>query len=117
MINLLRKLIWRLLGVDYNSFLRKNDYKLLKDDGFVEKGIGTYDNGAKIWRWSDARLVIGKYCSIANNVNFIVDDGFHGLSPITSYPFINDLTYEKTLIEIRKSFERKKILLSGMMYG
>ncbi|RRQ45851.1 hypothetical protein [Chryseobacterium sp. SC28] len=89
MIKKLRRLLWRIMGVYYDRFFRKIDYVLLKDDPFTQKGTGTYDNGAKVWRWSDEKLIIGKYCSIAHNVNFIIDDGYHGLSAITSYPFIN----------------------------
>lgn len=108
MIKNLRRFFWRLMGVDYDQFLRKVDYILLKDDKFTQKGIGTYDNGAKVWRWTNEKLIIGKYCSIANNVNFIMDDGFHGLSPVTSYPFINNLTKDLELLEIRKSLVQKK---------
>lgn len=113
MIKKIRKLIWKLLGVNYDSLLRKTDYIMLKEDKYTEKGEGTYDNGAKVWRWSDETLKIGKYCSIAYNVNFILDDGFHGLSPVSSYPFINDLTEEKELADIKKSFVRKKGITIG----
>ncbi|WP_379968529.1 CatB-related O-acetyltransferase [Epilithonimonas sp. UC225_85] len=108
MIKKLRRFFWRLMGVNYDQFLRKIDYVLLKDDKFTEKGTGTYDNGAKVWRWSDEKLIIGKYCSIANNVNFIMDDGFHGLSPVTSYPFINNLTTDSELLKIKESLVQKK---------
>lgn len=77
MLNKIRCFLWRLMGVDYEVFLRKIDYVLLKDDNLTQKGIGTYDNGAKVWRWSNEILKIGNYCSIANNVNFVMDDGFH----------------------------------------
>lgn len=103
MIAKIRKLIWRILGFDYQMMLNKTDYVLLKNDTFTQKGKGTYDNGAKIWRWSKATLKIGNYCSIAYNVNFIVDAGFHGMSEVTNYPFINNLTREKKLVEIRNS--------------
>lgn len=90
MVTVVRRILWRLLGIDFNHILLKLDYTLLKHDRYTELGIGTYDNGAKVWRWSDATLKIGKYCSIAYNVNFIVDEGFHTYSNITNYPFINN---------------------------
>lgn len=90
----LRKLLWRILGFDYETLLRKNDFTLLKDDKFLTKGVRSYDNGAKVWRWSKAPLVIGKYCSIANNVNFIVDEGYHTISSITNFPLASNLFKE-----------------------
>tara|TARA_B110000090_G_scaffold209932_1_gene268815 strand:+ start:1749 stop:2384 length:636 start_codon:yes stop_codon:yes gene_type:complete len=99
MIKQLRKFLWRILGFDYQMLLDKTDYVLLKNDKNTRKGTRTYDNGAKVWRWTDAPLKIGKYCSIANNVNFIVDEGFHSMSTITNYPlainlFKNDKTHK-----------------------
>jgi virginiamycin A acetyltransferase len=93
----LRIFLWRILGFDYNILLSKTDYSLLKYDLFTLKGIGTYDNGAKVWRWSKAPIVIGKYCSIAHGVNFIVDEGYHKGSAITNYPFISNLRNFKSL--------------------
>lgn len=93
----IRVFLWRLLGFDYLMMLNKTDFVLLKNDLYTEKGAGTYDNGAKVWRWTNKPLIIGKYCSIAHNVNFIVDDGYHTSSQITSYPFINNLTADEDL--------------------
>lgn len=87
----IRKLLWRVLGIDYNQALRIHDYVFLKNDKYVNIGHKTYDNGALVWRWTDAKLSIGKYCSIANNVRFIVDEGFHKGSPITSFPLVQNL--------------------------
>lgn len=83
------------MGFDYNQILLKLDYILLKNDAFTIKGVGTYDNGAKVWRWSKAPLKIGKYCSIAYDVNFIVDEGYHKASSVSNYPFINNLNTDK----------------------
>ena len=96
---LLRKLVWRILGFDYQMMLDKTDFTLLKNDSYTKIGERTYDNGAKVWRWTDAPLKIGKYCSIAHTVNFIVDEGFHSMSTITNYPlainlFKNDKTHK-----------------------
>lgn len=82
---------WKILGFDYDIILKKTDFTLLKDDKYTTLGLKTYDNGAKVWRWSKTPLTIGKYCSIANNVNFIVDEGFHSSLKVTSYPLVNNL--------------------------
>ena len=95
MVEKIRVILWRLLGIDYKLILRKLDYTLLKSDVYTEKGIGTYDNNAKVWRWTSAPLKIGKYCSVAYDVNFIVDEGYHKASSITSYPFINNSNIAK----------------------
>lgn len=86
----IRKLLWKLLGIDYHQILNKLDYTLLKNDPHTVQGTGTYNNGAKVWRWTEARLEIGNYCSIAFDVNFILDSGYHQGASITSYPFINN---------------------------
>ena len=88
---LFRKLLWRLLGFNYQMMLNKTDFVLLKNDNYCQKGIRTYDNGAKVYRWTNAPLKIGKYCSIAHNVNFIVDEGFHKMPSITNFPIANNL--------------------------
>ena len=108
-----RSFLWRLLGIDHQTILRKLDFTLLLNDQFSKKGRGTYDNGAKVWRWSDAKLVIGKYCSIANGVNLIVDEGYHSCSEITNYPFINNLTSEPDLMSIRNTFQQKEGIQIG----
>lgn len=89
-----RVFIWKILGFDYNMMLNKTDFTLLKDDKYSTLGVRTYDNGAKVWRWTQAPLTIGKYCSIANNVNFIVDEGFHTALKITNFPLVDNL-FEK----------------------
>src|SRR5690625_7886740 len=85
----IRNFVWRILGIDYNTILRKLDYTLLKNNKFSLQGQGSYDNGAKVWRWTEAKLKIGKYCSIAYGVNFIVDDGYHTCSGFSNYTFLN----------------------------
>lgn len=109
----IRTLVWRFLGVDYQTTLNKLDYTLLKNDKHFSKGDGTYDNGAKVWRWSAAKLEIGKYCSIARNVDFILDEGYHTCSEVTNYPFINNLTLDSELLSIRKTFNQKKGIIIG----
>lgn len=96
----LRLFLWRLLGIDYNHILKVVDYRFLK--GFSGKSIGvkSYDNNAVVYRWSDAEIKIGKYCSISYNVNFILDDGFHTYNTITAYPFRTNKIGESRGIEI-----------------
>ncbi|ULC58269.1 CatB-related O-acetyltransferase [Flaviramulus sp. BrNp1-15] len=95
MIYQLRVLFWRILGVDYNHTLKIHDYVFLKKDNYTKIGHKTYDNGALVWRWTEAKLIIGKYCSIANNVKFIIDEGYHKASQITSFPLIDNIFKER----------------------
>lgn len=113
MLNKLRHILWRILGVDYQTILKKLDYTLLRNDKYTTKGIGTYDNGAKVWRWTNAKLQIGNYCSIAHGVNFIVDEGFHTCSEITNYPFINNLSEKPNLVDIRNNLTQKEGIIIG----
>ena len=109
----LRHILWRILGIDYSIIQKKLDYTLLSRDKFTTIGVGSYDNGAKVWRWTNAKLQIGKYCSIAHGVNFIVDEGYHSCSDITNYPFINNLTSDPKLISIRNTFQQKEGIQIG----
>ena len=116
---LLRKLVWRILGFDYQMMLDKNDFTLLKNDSYTKIGEKTYDNGAKVWRWSNAPLTIGNYCSIANNVNFIIDEGNHKMSSITNFPIANNLfKNENTINGIdKKTFFSKFKQKEGITIG
>lgn len=87
MKSVIRRYLWRLLGVDYDHILKVVDYVFLKDDAFSQIGYKSYNNNALVYRWSDAPLVIGKYCSISYHVKFILDDGGHGYNQVSSYPF------------------------------
>ena len=115
----LRKLVWRILGFDYQMMLDKNDFTLLKNDSYTKIGEKTYDNGAKVWRWSNAPLTIGNYCSIANNVNFIIDEGNHKMSSITNFPIANNLfKNENTINGIdKKTFFSKFKQKEGITIG
>ncbi|WP_374330133.1 CatB-related O-acetyltransferase [Soonwooa sp.] len=110
---MIRKFLWRLLGIDYNQILNKLDYVLLKNDLYKEIGRGTYDNGAKVWRWTKSPLIIGNYCSIAHGVNFIVDEGYHQSSEISNYPFIHNKTTEEKCVKIRNTFQQKEGIKIG----
>lgn len=87
----IRKFLWRILGIDYSSFLKKIDYEFLSDDRFSVIGYKTYENGAVVVRSGDAEIVIGKYCSIAQATTFIVDGGNHTFSEVCSFPLFDSL--------------------------
>lgn len=113
MISKTRKFLWRILGFDYQTLLKKMDYVLLKDDICAHLGHKSYDNGAKVWRWTDNLLIIGNYCSIASNVNFIIDEGFHNSSEITNYPFINNLTKNPELLGVKMYLKQREGIFIG----
>ena len=115
----LRKLLWRILGFDYQMMLDKTDFVLLKNDKNSKIGTKTYDNGAKVWRWANAPLIIGNYCSIAHNVNFIIDEGYHSMSTITNYPLFNNL-YKKDILKnpkLKKDFYKNQNQKEGITIG
>ncbi len=91
MIYRIRKFLWRILGIDYSNISRKNDYTFIKDDKYSILGYKSYENGASVHRSGNSRLIIGKYCSIAQFARFIIDGGNHMFSPITSYPLFDSL--------------------------
>ena len=119
-MNRVRKFLWRILGIDYQQALRVHDYVFLKNDKFTKTGIKTYDNGALVWRWTNEEINIGKYCSIANNVRFIVDEGFHQNSDITSFPLIQNLFKDVEVLpsgikkeEFVNKFNQRKGIIIG----
>ena len=87
MKSIIRTYLWRLLGVDYSHIQKVVDCVFLKSDSFTTIGKKTYNNNALVYRWRDAPLCIGKYCSISYHVKFIVDDGGHGYNQVTNFPF------------------------------
>ncbi|WP_062059369.1 CatB-related O-acetyltransferase [Aquimarina longa] len=120
MLNKVRHVLWRLLGIDYHHALRIHDYVFLKNDNFSSIGHKTYDNGALVWRWTKAELKIGKYCSIANNVRFIVDEGYHQASRITSFPIINNFFKDELVLpsgkdknDFLKTIEQREGIVIG----
>lgn len=87
MISRIRKTLWQLLGIDHSHMIRVVDQPFLKNDAYTSIGYKSYDNNALVFRWTDAPLIIGKYCSISYNVRFIMDEGGHTFNTISSYPF------------------------------
>jgi len=100
MISKIREYLWRLLGIGYPHMQKVVDMPLLKDDIFTTIGIGTYDNNALVYRWSDAPLVIGSYCSISYGVKFIMDDGKHTNNVVSNYPFKQNIISSRSGITI-----------------
>ena len=44
--------------------------------------------------FSGDRLVIGRFCAIAKDVSFIMNDANHALGGLTTYPFAKQEAYE-----------------------
>lgn len=83
----IRTCLWHLLGIDYHHILKVIDDVYLIEDEYTFIGAHSYNNRARIYRWSDAPLRIGKYCAISYGVRFVMDDGKHKTSVVSSYPF------------------------------
>lgn len=126
MIENIRKLLWRILGINYYTYLKGKNSTYLKDAKWAIVGDKTYDNGAFVWKWSNtSSLIIGKYCSIANDVNFICDSGYHTESQITSFPLfhevldkndeiiINNISYKVSSIKEELRPEKRDIIIGN----
>ncbi|MGN8174608.1 CatB-related O-acetyltransferase [Flavobacterium johnsoniae] len=105
MIQYVRKMFWKILGINYYNYLKGINKTYLKDAKWASVGNKTYDNGAFVWKWfNNSSLVIGKYCSIANDVNFICDPGFHTQSEITSFPLFHEVLKKNDKVTINDVF-------------
>jgi len=96
----IRTFLWRILGIGYDHALRVVDCVFLREDRFTSMGYKSYENNAIVYRWSDAPLTIGRYCSISYDVKFIMDDGKHGYNVVSNYPFNSNEVGEKRGITI-----------------
>ncbi len=108
----IRSFFWKFLGSRYYDFLKGQKNKsYLHQAKHLKMGIKSYHNGAYVWQWDlESSIEIGSYCSIANDVNFIVDDGYHLLSDITSFPHFAHMSDPKMLIgNLTNEAFRKKI--------
>lgn len=105
----LRKIAWKILGNQYQVFLKGQNKTYLHLAKNVTLGHKTYHNGAFVWQWhSNSALEIGKYCSIANDVNFILDSGHHQLSEITTFPHFNHLENKDLFIDGKSQYDFKQ---------
>lgn len=112
MTNSIRKLLWKFLGINFYNFLKNKRHINLKDASWVQLGRNSYDNGAYVWRWNaNSKLVIGNFCSIANDVHFICDSGYHGESKITSFPLFHEILHKEDEVVINNiSYKIKDIV-------
>ncbi|WDF62862.1 CatB-related O-acetyltransferase [Flavobacterium sp. KACC 22763] len=125
MINTIRKMFWRFLGINYYDYLKGRRHVYLKDAKWADIGSKTYDNGAFVWKWfNGSSLHIGKYCSIANDVNFVCDSGYHTESQITSFPLFHEILEKddnviinKTSYAVKEITQQLKPLKSGIIVG
>lgn len=83
----IRCLCWRILGIEYQHALSTFDHVYLEEDQFAKIDRFSYNNHAVVYRWSDAPVRIGKFCSISYHVKLIADGGNHMLNGISSHPF------------------------------
>ena len=117
----IRAFLWKVLGIGYDHMIRLTDSTFLKEDPFTTMGVGSYDNNACVYRWSDSPLIIGKYCSISYGVKFIIDGGGHTSNIISSYPFraTAKQTSTKSGIEIGNDvwIGMNAVLLYGVKIG
>lgn len=110
-----RKFLFRILGIDYERFLKKLDFVFLSDDPYTTIGTKSYENGAIVSRSGTSGIVIGKYCSIAQGVRFFADGVDHMFSNVTSFPLFDNLFTDQELnkSEFRKKFMEKEAIVIG----
>lgn len=115
----LRNFLWRVLGVGYDHISAVADCRFLKEDKLTTMGEGSYNNHALVYRWGEAPLIIGKYCSISYGVKFIMDYGGHKIDKVTSYPFEKDYSVYKDGISVGNDvwIGMDVIILPGVTIG
>lgn len=102
-----------------------------KEKGLLEIGNNTYGiNHCKIYQYkgSESKIIIGKYCSLAPNIQFIAG-GIHPTDWISTFPFRakynlpgkyeDGMPYSKGIIEIGNDvwIGTSAIILSGVKIG
>jgi virginiamycin A acetyltransferase len=113
MKHFLRKLGWKILGNKYYTFLKGQNKTYLHQAKNISIGYKSYHNGSFVWQWhKNSSLEIGKYCSIANDVNFILDSGHHLLSEVTSFPHFNHLTDKSLFIGNKSQIDFKNEIIT-----
>ena len=71
------------------SASKPRSIKLLMDDGVIKVGHHTYgleNSRVDIYKGSEAKIIIGNYCSISKDVVFITG-GIHPMDRVSTYPF------------------------------
>lgn len=118
-IRIFRKFLWRVLGIDYEHILKVVDCVYLKEDMYTTLGYKSYSNNALVFRWSNTLIKIGKYCSIADGVRFIVDNDKHLLHAISSYPFRGNKSDENGGISVGNDvwIGQNAIIMPGVRVG
>lgn len=117
--NKIRVWLWRLLGVSKQHIQYVVDACYLKEDIHTEVGYKTYDNNALVYRWSNAPLKIGNFCSVSYGVKFILDDGKHTYNQVSNYPFPSNEISDKKGIMIGNDvwIGMNSIILNGVTIG
>lgn len=96
MLSWLDEKLWKLKNVKWrklnrHNFTYINDYNHINSKQFYSKvhvGVGTYGNLNLSFSNETNELYIGNYCSIAENVIFIVSSE-HNMKRFSTYPFKN----------------------------
>ncbi|MCQ2256417.1 MAG: CatB-related O-acetyltransferase [Bacteroidaceae bacterium] len=119
MIEKARAFFWNLLGISKQHMQWIVDSRFLKEDPNTTIGFKTYDNNAVIYRWSDAPLTIGKFCSISYGVKFLIDDGGHNYNQVSNFPFTTNEIGEKQGIIIGNDvwIGLNAIIMNGINIG
>lgn len=106
-INIIRSLIWRVLGIDYQKM--RGTLAMVRADSLIDRtdwvrmGAHSFSNGARAERFAENEaLTIGKYCSIAWDVFFLTGAGIHNHHNVSTFPFIDHLHAEEDVITLNK---------------
>lgn len=104
-INTIRSIIWRILGIDFNKMRSTVDIaradSLVDQLDWIKMGTHSFSNGARAERFAETEgLTIGKYCSIAWDVFFLTGAGIHSPYTVSTFPFIDHLHDEDETVTI-----------------
>lgn len=107
MLNTIRGLLWKILGIRYYKYLRGKNCTYLKDVKWAIVGENTHDSGAIVWKWYNYSILkIGKCCSIGSNVNLICDSGYHTESEFSSFSLFFEILREEDDVIIKNKTYR-----------
>jgi acetyltransferase-like isoleucine patch superfamily enzyme len=106
---IVRRLIWRLMGIDYRTATRvliDNNKHHLSELSWVKIGRRSYDNGAFAWRNSDREtLSIGAFCSIAEGVQFLCSAGRHKMNTVSTFSMVTSLYNRNEIVKIGSEYK------------